>query len=122
VRPPASSVRQSRMPGWLQLPLVICVAMFAGMFATSDFVGQLAIVAYGGVAWWRRIPSRVTFTLALVSVIAMGVVLIGQGNIRLAQTFATYTFLFLVTAVLGLGRELRKEGGRVYSIRTHTNN
>jgi hypothetical protein len=63
------------------------------------------------------IASRTTFTLALLSMVATTLLLVVRGNIPLAQNFATYTFLLLVVGVITLTRELKKEGGRVYSSR-----
>lgn len=89
------------------------------MLAQSAVFGQLEIVAYGFAAFIWRIPSRTTFTIALVSMVVTILLLVGQGDEVLTQNFATYTFLLLVVGVMSLGRELKKEGGRIYSIRQH---
>lgn len=116
-KPLRASPPKRRLPSWLEMPLIILLAMTGGILAQSVVFGQLAIVAYGAIAFIWRIPSRITFTLALVALAATIVLLVGRGNIPLSQNFATYTFLLLVAGVIGLGRELKKEGGRVYSIR-----
>ncbi len=119
---PEPVIPKKRMPEWLQTILVITMAIIFGMFAGSEVFGQLTIVAYGLVAFIWGIASRVTFTLALVSMVAMIVLMVGRGNVPLAQNFATYTFLLLVAGVITLGRELKKEGGRIYSIRERDTN
>lgn len=125
VRPFASPARRMpkprrnfKLPQQLQLPLIILLAMTAGMFASSSAFGQVAIAVYGIVAWRTRIRSRTTFILALIALLTMCVMLVGKGDVASAQNFATYTFLLLVAGVFCLGRELKQEGGRVYSIRT----
>lgn len=116
-KPLPAPPKRRLLPAWLEAPLIILLAMTAGILAQSVVFGQLAIVAYGLAAFVWRIPSRITFTLALVALAATIVLLVGRGNIPLSQNFATYTFLLLVAGVISLGRELKKEGGRIYSIR-----
>ena len=106
-----------RIPQWLQMALIGIGALLAGSFVQSVLFGELAIVAYGICALIWRVPSRTTFTLAVVCVIATTWMLVMQGNVGLAQTFATYTFLFLVVGAITLSRELRREGGRIYNSR-----
>jgi di/tricarboxylate transporter len=92
-------------------------AMVAGIFAQSSVFGQLAVVAYGITAFIWNIASRTTFTLALLAMVATTLLLVVRGDVSQAQNFATYTFLLLVVGVISLIRELRKEGGRIYSSR-----
>jgi len=115
--PQPTAPHKKRLPVWIQTPLLIAVAMLAGVFAESAMFGQLVIVSYGLAALIWGISSRTTFTLALIALMATIALLVGRGNVALAQSFATYTFLLLVAGVITLGRELKKEGGRVYSIR-----
>jgi len=100
----------------LQLPAIIAAAMLSGVLAQSAAFGQLGIAIYGVTAIIWRIPSHTTFTLALLSM-GTSVLIIFRGNGPLAENFATYTFLFLVVGVITLIREVKKEGGRVYSNR-----
>lgn len=111
--------RFGRLRASLQLPLIIGGAMTAGVLAQSEIIGQLLVLGYGVAALIWKIPSRTTFTLVLLSMIATTALLIVRGNIPLAQAFATYTFLLLVVGVITLSRELKKEGGRIYSRRTN---
>jgi hypothetical protein len=105
------------LPDYIQLPLIIGAGMLGGILAQSAAFGQLAIVIYGVLALVRGIPSRTTFMLALLTMLGTIVLLVFKGDVVLAQNFATYTFLLLVVGVLTLSRELKKEGGRVYSRR-----
>jgi hypothetical protein len=116
-RPTPPPERRRGLPEWIQLPLIIFGAILAGMFAQSAIFGQLAVVAYGIVAVVMRIPSRTTFILASLSMIATTLLLVLKGDVAFSQNFATYTFLLLVVGVITLNRELKKEGGRIYSIR-----
>lgn len=109
--------RGLRLPTAIQLPLIVIAAMAAGILAQSEIIGQLFVVIYGIVAFIWKIPSRTTFTIALLSLIATTLLLIVRSNVPLAQSFATYTFLLLIAGVITLGRELKKEGGRVYNNR-----
>jgi hypothetical protein len=109
--PPKKSTRR------LEMPLVIVSAIAAGILAQSIILGQLAIILYGFAAFIWSIASRFTFTLTLVSLLTTVILLAWGGNMNLAQAFASYTFLLLVVGVISLGRELKKEGGRIYSIR-----
>lgn len=118
-KPPAPRPKRRRMPAWIEMPLIVAVAMLAGMLAQSALIGQIMVVAYGVLAFVLRVPSRTSFTLALLSMIATIILLTVRGNVGLAQNFATYTFLLLVAGVITLGRELKQEGGRVYSRRNY---
>lgn len=109
-----SPPKERRVPEWIQLPLIIAGGMLAGLAIQSPVLGQAVLVVYGIVAFFLRIPSRITFVLALLAMVATTVLLVFKGDIFMAQNFATYTFLLLVVGVITLNRELKKEGGRIY--------
>jgi hypothetical protein len=113
---PATKPRR-RVPQWLQIVLAVPLIMLVSLFIQSAIFGQLVIVGYGIAACIWQIPSRTTFSLALCALIATTVLLVVRGELVLAQSFATYTFLLLVVGVITLSRELKKEGGRIYSSR-----
>lgn len=113
IAPPQAKRRQ--LPYWLQILIGTPLILLAALLVQSGVFGQLAIVAYGVAAFVWRIPSRTTFTLVLISIITTTILLVGKGNLPLSQAFATYTFLLLVVGVFTLSRELKQEGGRVYS-------
>lgn len=112
---PAQKTKRRRMPYWLQILVGTPLILLAALLVQSGVFGQLAIIAYGIAAFVWRIPSRTTFTLVLISIITTTILLVGKGNLPLSQAFATYTFLLLVVGVFTLSRELKQEGGRIYS-------
>jgi hypothetical protein len=116
-KPPQPSPPKKHLPAWLETVLFIVLAVVGGVLAQSAVFGQLAIVIYAVAALIWRIPSRTTFALGITAMVTTIILLVWQGNAILTQNFATYTFLLLVAGVISLGRELKKEGGRVYSIR-----
>jgi len=117
-KPVHQKVKKSReIPQWLQVVLAVPIIMFASFFIQSAVFGQLVIVGYGIAAYIWRVPSRTTFSLALCALLATTILLVVRGELVLAQSFATYTFLLLVVGVITLSRELKQEGGRIYSSR-----
>jgi hypothetical protein len=74
--------------------------------------GVAAIVLYSIIVLMLRIPSRVTFMLAFMSLITVSVLLVLKPNVALAGNFATYTFLLLVTGVIALAIEARPQKRR----------
>lgn len=111
----APQSKRQWLPHWAKLILAFPLVLILGFSMQSLIIGQLLIIAYGIVAFVRRIPSRATFSMALIAMIGTIILLIGRTNPGLAQNFATYTFLLLVAGVLTLSRELKKEGGQIYS-------
>jgi len=117
-KPVVKAKRQ--LPLWAHMVLITIGALAIGSFAGSSVFGQLAVVGYGIVAIIFRVASRTTFLLVVLSLAATTWMLVMQGKVSLAQNFATYTFLLLVVGVITLSRELRQEGGRIYSSRKNT--
>lgn len=120
-KPVRSTKEKTGPPQWLQMPLIIGGAMLAGLAFQNVVLGQLAVITYGAAAVMFRIPSRVSFILALLAMLATLGLLVFKGDVGLSQNFAVYTFLFLVVGVFTLNRELKKEGGRIYSSRQTRN-
>lgn len=116
-KPLAPTNSRRTLPQWLQMPLIIGGAMLAGLAMQNVVFGQLGIIAYGAAALMLGIPSRTSFILALLSMLATTGLLVFKGDVALSQNFAVYTFLLLVVGVITLNRELKKEGGRIYSRR-----
>lgn len=117
-RPITPKTSRKGLPQWLQMPLIIGGAMLAGLAMQNVVLGQLGVIAYGAAALMLGIPSRTSFILALLSMLATTGLLVFKGDVALSQNFAVYTFLLLVVGVITLNRELKKEGGRIYSRRT----
>ncbi len=101
----------------LQLPLIVIGGMLAGFAIQNALLGQMLIAGYGIFAFIYRIPSRITFMGALAALLVMFAMLFFTGNLASSQTFAVYTFLLLVVGVITLNREVKREGGRIYSRR-----
>jgi hypothetical protein len=91
----------------LQLPLLILGGMLAGFMVQSLAFGLVLIAAYGVVALAVRIPSRVSFMLAFMSLVTVMVLLVAKPDTTLAGNFSTYTFLLLVIGVIALAIEAR---------------
>ncbi|HJQ08780.1 MAG TPA: hypothetical protein VJ836_04855 [Candidatus Saccharimonadales bacterium] len=102
------------IPDWLQFPIIMLLGTAGGFLAQSAAFGQLAVILYGLIAVIWRLPSRVTFILALMSMSTTVIMTTIMPNDLLSQNFATYTFLLLVVGVISLSRELKQEGGRPY--------
>src|SRR5687768_13486385 len=62
--------KRLHMPQWLQIILAAPVIMVASLFIQSAVFGQAAVVLYGIAAFVWHVPSRTSFTLALLSMIA----------------------------------------------------
>jgi hypothetical protein len=113
---PAKTNRRANIISRLYLPCILLGALAGGIIAAkSALLGQLVVVVYGISGLILRINSRVAFILALIFVLSTIVLLIGGGKVALAQNFATITFLLLVVGVITLSREIKREGGRIYS-------
>jgi hypothetical protein len=91
----------------LQLPLLIGAGIISGYLVQSLWFGVAAILLYGVLSVIFRVDSRVTFALALISLLTVPVLLVARANIELASNFATYTFLLLVFGVIALSFEAR---------------
>lgn len=96
----------------LQLPVMVSGGVIAGFFAQSLLLGTCLIMLYGLLSLIFRVHSRVTFTLAFISLLTVAVLLIVKPNAELASNFATYTFLLLVIGVIALIIEARPRGRR----------
>jgi hypothetical protein len=91
----------------LQLPLLILGGMLAGFMVQSLAFGLMLIAAYAVAALVLKIPSRVSFMLAFMSLVTVMVLLVAKPDTALAGNFSTYTFLLLVIGVIALAIEAR---------------
>ena len=78
-----------------------------GFFADNLAIGLILLCAYATVALIKRIPSRTTFTLAMVLLAAISVMLLFKPSAQLIRNFATYAFVLLLVGVITLMRESR---------------
>jgi hypothetical protein len=107
--PPAAVAAKPRRRIWshLQLPVFVLGGMLAGLFMQSVVLGMGIAAMYALVAWFGRVPSRITFVLAFLSLLTVVALLVIRQNVELAGNFATYTFLLLVTGIISLMLESR---------------
>jgi hypothetical protein len=101
---------QRREHRWLQkihLPLLLLAGLGGGFFADSLVLGMALLAAYGIYAFVTNIPSRTTFTLALLILAAISLLLLFKPNLDLIRNFATYTFVLLLIGVITLGKEAK---------------
>lgn len=102
--PPQKRVR--RVP-WdvivpaLASPLLVPAAMFG-------VGGTVAVALFCIAALILRLPSRVSFVLALMALLGM-VVLQQMAQVKLAQALAGYIYIFLVVGGLRLFFEVRRD-------------
>lgn len=99
--------RKRRRRWWraLLFPLVVLFCMSASLLVQSQAIGGAAILVYGIVAWFKRIPSRSTFVMGFMSLVAVILLLTVRQNVQLAANFSTYTFLLLVVGTVSAVRE-----------------
>lgn len=92
----------------MQLPLLMLAAIGAGLLAQTLIFGEILVAAYAIFALIRRISSRTTFLLALLTIVCIIVLLLIRTNNALAANFAVYAFLLLLVGTVTLGREIRQ--------------
>lgn len=91
----------------LQLPLLVVVCVTGGFFADSLVLGLLLITGYGVFVLVARVPSHITFTLALLLLGTISLLLLFKSDSPLIHNFATYAFVLLVLGVITLAREAK---------------
>jgi hypothetical protein len=109
----------ARRTAWqrLQSPLIIIGCMIAGFAVQTLTLGLIAIAIYGVLALIFRVYSRTTFTLALISLLAVPIILVVKQNSEVASNFATYTFLLIVIGIIALIRESPDSGHKYLHIK-----
>lgn len=86
----------------------VVAVLAAGIIAQTLLAGEILIAAYAVYALVRRVPSRTTFTLALLSLVLI-LVLQAFGRDKLvASNFAVYSLLLAFVGVVTLAREVRQ--------------
>lgn len=89
--------------------MLFLVAMaLIGFLAQIQWIGYIVIVVYAIYALIKKMPARITFILALLTlgVVPVAIVL---SNWLVAQNFAAYTFVLLVFGMVGLILDLQRE-------------
>jgi hypothetical protein len=89
--------------------LTVALAVCVGLSLSFVDVGEFMIAAYAIFAIVKQLPSRTTFTLALIALICIVLLSILQGsNGTASENFAVYAFLLLVVGTISLGLETRR--------------
>jgi len=100
--------RPKRWINYIQLGLVIVVGVLVGVFLQVVPIGYVLVGAYCLAALVKRIPSRITFGLALGTLVLSPVgIAIGQASV--ANGFSLFGFLLLSVGVVTLVIELIRE-------------
>jgi len=105
---PLAKPRQHRMRnGFATVGLVVAI-LVAGTVVQTLFVGELLIAAYAVYALIRRVASRTTFLLAVLSLLTIVVLRAVGKDAQLAANFAVYSLLLAFVGVIALAREVRQ--------------
>lgn len=91
----------------LQLPLLLVAGAMGGFFAETMTVGLAMLAIYAVIAFLNRIPSRTTFTLALLLLTAIACMLLIKPSMGLIGNFSSYAFVLLLIGSITLGKEAK---------------
>lgn len=103
--PPIADMPRPSIWRRLQTPLIILCGVIAGFGIQTLAFGLVLLGIYAAFAFLFRVHSRTTFALALISLIAVPVILVAHQNTEVAGNFATYTFILIVIGIVALVRE-----------------
>lgn len=105
-----STVSKIKVPEALQMFFIFIAAIGTGLAIQVLLLGEIIIGLYAVYAIVMHVPSRITFIMALITLIGVVILQIIQGsNSNLGNNFAVYTFLLLVVGTISLGFEVRKQ-------------
>lgn len=93
--------------GFATVGLVVAIVV-AGTVVQTLFVGELLIAGYAVYALVRRVASRTTFMLALLSLATILILRAAGKDTLLASNFAVYSLLLAFIGVITLAREVRQ--------------
>lgn len=103
-RPVAQKQKKRKLP--LNIFAIVMLVLVIGSTLTSyQPLAELVIILYGIIAIFRRIPSRITFALALATLVCVPATHF-MGLYDLAIIFASSAFLLLAFATVCMSREL----------------
>jgi len=103
-RPSVPKERKRKLPLNI-FAIVMLVIVIGSTLTTYQPLSEIVIILYGIIAIFRRIPSRITFALALATLICVPITHF-LGLYDLAITFASSAFLLLAFATVCMSREL----------------
>jgi hypothetical protein len=98
---------KSQKTPYRQYILLVIAAALIGFLAQFQWLGSIAVGVYAIYALWGKVPSRMTFMMALM---ALGLVPVAVviGRWLVAQNFGAYSFLLFVVGLISLTLELRR--------------
>lgn len=97
-----------RLGRTMQLPVLAALAIVLGLSSQFLIFGELAIGIYAVMALARRVSSRTTFTLAMLSLVGIMVSSFVRGSSTQTNNFAVYTFLLMVVGTISLVLEVNR--------------
>ena len=92
----------------LETVALVAVVLLAGTLAQTLLAGEILIAAYAIYALVRRVASRTTFLLVLLSLVLIMVLKAMGKDQLLASNFAVYSLLLAFVGVVTLAREVRR--------------
>jgi len=111
---PSEVLQQQETPvkkrrfAWLAMPMLAIVGMGAGFLLQSLLIGQVMLLLYAVWAFWRRVPSKTTFLMGLMTFGTTVLFFTVRQNGQLAQNFAVYTFWIVVIGTISMAIEIRE--------------
>ncbi len=106
VAPSRPSMWQRLQPLWIVSGGIVC-----GFLVQSLWLGIALLAAYSIFVIVFRIKSYITFILAIISLMTVGILTI-KAHTDLANNFAAYAFLLLTIGVIALAVEVRPQRRR----------
>lgn len=103
-----AKARQHRWRNGFATVGLVAAILVAGTVVQTLVAGELLIAAYAVYALVRRVPSRTTFLLALLSLGTIMVLRALGKDTLLAANFAVYSLLLAFVGVITLAREVRR--------------
>jgi len=103
----ASQPKRYRWRKAMLLLLAGPIMLAAGLMLQTAAAGELLVAAYAVFALLRRVESRTTFTLALVSLGCIVAMLLVKPDPTLMKNFAIYAFLLMGVGTMSLVAETR---------------
>lgn len=105
---PVRKTRRFQLGSKSKTAALLAGILFTGTLAQSLGIGEVLVAAYAVFAFVRRVSSRTTFLLVLVSLgTVVALRLLGRDP-QLSSNFAVYSFLLAFTGVVSLAMEVRR--------------
>lgn len=99
----------SRLKRAIVISLFILIAVLAVTILARQPLGLALVVGYGVFAFIRRVSSRMTFAVALITItlVPVSLLLFGGRNV-VTSALASYAFLLLAVGVITAWRDVSK--------------